>query len=213
MAEAEQTLTVCYHGNAEVTACLKDAIGEGIGMKQRELRLNSRNLEPLGGAADRGGADLAQGDAADFAALDVLVNRGQRVLLVVDLGILSANLKLSDAALRTKHSQYIVDALGHILLGACGAHVWAQAALDVEDDAVGVRRIRGQVSVQQCERVFLWGAVELATVKVIAARLEGGFDGREPLLVGLSTAGRQPCTELDEAGIRVYGWHCLPISP
>jgi len=62
-------------------------------------------------------------------------------------------------------------------------HAGSDAALGVEEDAALVFGVLGIVLVEDGQGVVVRGAVEVGRVEVVAAGIEGGFDGGEDGLV------------------------------
>jgi hypothetical protein len=186
-------LTVGDDGNVQLGASLGHAVLERLGAPQRELDLDGLDLGHLGGTADGGGADLGEGDAADAAGVDVLLQCGQGGL---DVGVvvLARGLELVDAALGADQALAVLDAGLDGRGGAVDAEVLKGAALDVEQDLVLVLGVLLVVRVEECQRVVVGRAVELAAVQVVAAAVEGSLDHGEGLLVGeLAGAPCQAC--------------------
>lgn len=83
-----------------------------------------------------------------------------------------------------------LDGAGNGLLVGGGHQARTHAALDVQNDLVGVLGILFEVFVEDDEAVAVWRAVEFAAVEVVGTRVEGCLDGCEDLVVGLGLGGR-----------------------
>ena len=88
-------------------------------------------------------------------------------------------------ALSSQHSHAVLHAGLHALRRPVGCERGElDAALDVENELVGILRVLLEVLVEEGQGVVVGRPVELAAVEVVAAGGEGGFDGGEGLFVG-----------------------------
>lgn len=138
---------------------------------------------------DGGGRDLAEADAAHEALVDVLLHGaegdGQRRLPVEAGGLEEVDLLLAAAQLGEGGVDGAPDLLGRAVEDVRALGRVADGALDGEDDLVGVLGVLCEVALEQGRAVVAGrGAVDLAAVPEVGARVEGGFHAGEGDLVG-----------------------------
>lgn len=174
--------TVCKNRNIKLSASLKHAVLERLGIPDGQLHLNGRDLGHLCSSTDRLGADLAQRDAPDIPGLNVLAH-GLHGHFNVHLGVFSGRLKLIDPSLAPNQTDRVLDAGPNTFRRGVRQQARKHAAFDVEEDLVYLLRILVVVTLEHGKGVVVWRAVELAAVEVVAAGIESGLDDGKDFLV------------------------------
>ena len=173
---------VSHKRDAVLGSRLGDTVLKDVSNKETQLNLDGDNLSVLDGLVDGRGGDLAEGNTADQAAIDVLLDGLE--------GDLHRNVRIPTGALEdinlltaVELLQARVDGAADLLGRAAGGHARGPAgALDAEHDLVGILGVLGKVLLEQDERVVLGRAVELAGVPEVAPALEGRLHCLEGLL-------------------------------
>lgn len=216
VSKQESKHTVGKDRNVQLSTRLNDAILQRLSTPQRELNFNSLNLGDLGGAADGGGADLAQGDATDIAVLDVLGDGGDGGL---DLNgaVLAGGLKHVDAALAADEPYVVLDAAVHAVGRGVEGKGGEDAALAVEVDLGDVFGVLFVVAGEYGEGVVVGGTVDLGGVEGVAPDGDGFLEQREDLVVG--ELGRAPSEAWGIGGVGGVSGHVwmgvggIPMRP
>ena len=167
--EAAAERRVCYDGNPQLAASLQDTIVLDLSGPERILDLDGADFRHLGCTADRISTALAERNAAQFASLNILVHRANSDFnrrLRVHASTLEEIQLLRASQLR----QALVDTPADILWTTIRLHATLdQAALDGEDDFLGVAGVLLEVLAQEVKGVAFGSAVELAAVPEVGA--------------------------------------------
>ena len=160
---------VCYDGNPKLAASLQDAVVLDLSGPERVLDLDGTDLRHLGCTADRISAALAEGDAAQIASLNILVHRADSNFNR-RLRVHASTLKEIELLRASQLRQALVNTPADILWTTIRLHATLdQAALDGEDDFLGVAGVLLEVLAQEVKGVAFGSAVELAAVPEVGA--------------------------------------------
>ncbi|KAI6757036.1 hypothetical protein HG530_011634 [Fusarium avenaceum] len=170
---------------------LGHAISEDFGGEKAQFDLDTDNLCNLYGFVNSGGRDLGEADTTEFSSLDVLLFNDAKGRLEGYLGVTAGALEHIELLPVLELAERRVEGVADVLGRAIRLQAGPEAALDTQNDLVGVLGVLFEVSRQEGHAVNLGSAVELASVPESHVAVDGGAHGLESLLMwdGILTPG------------------------